>query len=51
MDYGMKKDKKRMNMVYGSMPNRKKAANGMKMRKTMDVGGLVKNAMKTQTPN
>ena len=48
---GMKEDKKRMGMMYGAMPNRKKAANGMKMRKTMDVGGLVKNAMNVQTPN
>jgi hypothetical protein len=55
MDYGMKKDKKRMNMIYGSMPNtRKKANKGLymdKKRNAMDVGGLVKNAMKTQTPN
>ena len=47
----MKEDRKRMGMMYGAMPNRKKAANGMKMRKTMDVGGLVKNAMNVQTPN
>ena len=49
---GMKEDKKRMGMMYGAMPNtRKKAVNGMKVRKTMDVGGLVKNAMNVQTPN
>ena len=49
---GMKEDKKRMGMMYGSMARKKKMDGGMsKKRKTMDVGGLVKNAMNVQTPN
>tara|TARA_R100001082_G_C4231792_1_gene103549 strand:- start:158 stop:340 length:183 start_codon:yes stop_codon:yes gene_type:complete len=52
---GMKKDKKRMGMMYGSMPNtRKKANKGIymdKKRNAMNAGGIVMSAMEVQKPN
>ena len=52
---GMKKDKKRMGMMYGSMPNtRKKATKGIymdKKRNAMNAGGIVMSAMEIQKPN
>ena len=55
MDYNMKKDKKRMGMMYGAMPNRKKKMGGgmmeNKKRNAMNAGGMVAAAMKVQKAN
>ena len=55
MKHGMKEDKKRMGMMYGSMPNtRKKANKGIymnKKRNAMSAGGIVAAAMEVQKAN
>jgi len=52
---GMEEDKKRMGMMYGSMPNtRKKANKGIymdKKRNAMNAGGMVAAAMEVQKAN
>tara|TARA_R100001443_G_scaffold26783_1_gene40091 strand:+ start:220 stop:384 length:165 start_codon:yes stop_codon:yes gene_type:complete len=54
MDYSMKKDKKRMGMMYGSMARKKKMGGGMtenKKRNAMNAGGMVAAAMEVQKAN
>ena len=49
---GMKKDKKRMGMMYGSMARKKNMDGGMnKKRNAMNAGGMVMSAMEVQKPN
>ena len=49
---GMKKDKKRMGMVYGSMARKKNMDGGMnKKRNAMNAGGIVAAAMEVQKAN
>ena len=43
MKHGMKKDKKRMEMMYGGMEKKK--------RNAMNAGGMVMSSMENQSPN
>ena len=53
MEHGMKKDKKKMGMMYGGMGRKKKMYGGMekKKRNAMNAGGMVMSSMENLSPN